>query len=92
MEFEWDELKEVKNFEKHGISFFNAVETFCDPNGIKLIDRGHSGLEKRFYWIGKDSQGHILTTRYTIRGSRIRIIGCGMWRKYRRYYLEAAKT
>lgn len=91
MEFEWDESKERENIRKHGVSFARAVESFRDPRGIRLVDESHSLGEPRYYWVGKDASGKIVVTRFTERGARIRIIGCGQWRKFRRYYEEANK-
>ena len=88
MEFEWDEAKELRNIAKHGISFARSVETFREPHGLKIRDAAHSNIESRFLWVGKDSKGKILTTRFTMRGKKIRIIGCGAWRKYRKIYYE----
>ena len=86
MEFEWDITKEAENLKKHGIAFTEAVECFSDPKGLQLIDKKHSDVEKRWYWIGKSKTGRILTTRFTQRGMKIRIIGCADWRKFRRLY------
>lgn len=91
MEFEWDLKKELENKQKHGASFTEAIETFSDPYGIQLIDTEHSSSEERLYWVGKSDTGRVLTTRFTKRGSKIRIIGCAEWRKFRRLY-EAAKN
>jgi hypothetical protein len=92
LQFEWDLTKESENLQKHKISFLEAVSTFSDQNGIQVADQVHSSLESRFYWIGKSSTGRILTTRFTIRGEKIRIIGSAHWRKFRRLYNETAKT
>lgn len=46
MYFEWDEKKDLQNFTKHGISFARSVETFRDPNGVKLQDPSHSTNEQ----------------------------------------------
>ena len=92
VEFEWDEDKERLNLSKHGISFAEAIDTFFDPNGIQLIDEGHSSTEKRYYWIGKSKSGRVLTTYFTKRGRKIRIIGCAKWRKFRRIYNETTKV
>jgi uncharacterized DUF497 family protein len=91
MEFEWDFGKERENQKKHKVSFSEAVETFSDPDGIQLVDTSHSNTEDRFYWVGKSGSGRILTTRFTKRGSKIRIIGSAEWRKFRRFY-EAAQN
>jgi uncharacterized DUF497 family protein len=92
MEFEWDAKKEQANIKKHGVSFAESVDTFFDPKGIQLTDESHSNLEKRFYWIGKSKSGRILTTYFTQRGDKVRIIGRAEWRKFRRMYHEAAKN
>jgi uncharacterized DUF497 family protein len=89
--FEWDLLKEQENELKHGVTFLAAVETFDDPDGIKIIDQRHSWEEVRFHWIGKTKEEKILTTWFTKRGSRIRIIGSAELRKFRRLY-ENSKT
>jgi hypothetical protein len=91
MEFEWDRVKEQANLLKHGFGFSEAVEVFSDPKGLVLEDESHSGSERRFYWVGKSSDGKILTVRFTRRANKIRIFGCAHWRKFRRLY-EAAQN
>ena len=92
MEFEWDYDKENKNFQKHRIMFTESVETFYDLLGFKLIDCSHSENELRFYWVGKSKSGRVLTTWYTERNLKIRIIGSAEWRKLRKLYYERAKA
>ena len=83
--FEWDENKNIENIKKHGVSFDEAVEAFLDKKRVIIEDYKHSSIEKRFFCIGK-YQDDILTVRYTVRESRIRIIGAGFWRKERGIY------
>lgn len=91
IEFEWDELKLALNVEKHGVDFSEAVLSFFDPFGLLLEDEKHTtDGETRFYWVGF-AKGRVLTTYFTWRASKIRIIGCAEWRKFRRLY-ERAKT
>jgi uncharacterized protein len=92
MEFEWDLSKEVENLGKHGITFTEAVESFLDPDGFQLVDSKHSAREKRFFWVGRLSTGPVLTTRFTKRGGKIRIIGSANWRKFRRLYDARTKA
>lgn len=92
MKFEWDILKEIKNIQKHKVSFAESVESFSDPNGFEVEDVNHSEVENRFYWIGKIQDGRILTTSFTRRDEVIRIIGSAEWRKFRRYYNETTKA
>ena len=91
MEFEWDLSKEWVNVRKHGVTFAEAVESFFDPHGFQLVDVKHSRAEGRFYWVGKSESGRVLTTRFTRRGQKIRIIGSAEWRKFRRFYDETTK-
>jgi uncharacterized DUF497 family protein len=92
VEFEWDLSKEIENLRRHGISFVEAVETFSDPDGFQLRDTKHSAVEARFFWVGKSGSGKILTTRFTRRGSIIRIFGSASWRKFGRLYNERTQT
>ena len=86
VEFECDAVKEAKNIEKHGYSFQDAIECFYDENAITLRDTKHSKDEPRFYRVGKNLSGTVVTVRYTRRGSKIRIFGCAEWRKFKRIY------
>jgi hypothetical protein len=92
VEFEWDASKEADNLRKHRVSFTEAVESFFDPYGLLLVDEKHSSAEERFYWVGKSASGRVLTTRFTRRGPKIRIIGSAEWREFRRLYNEKAKN
>jgi len=83
--FEWDESKNQINIEKHGVSFDEAKMVFNDPERLTLFDAGHSQEEDRYYCIGIVNEG-ILTVRFVIRNSRIRIIGAGYWREGRKKY------
>lgn len=92
LEFEWDLQKNILNIEKHGISFERAVEAFFDPSGFSLEDISHSIEEERFYWLGKDKLGVVITVRYTRRARTIRIFGAASWRRFRRIYYETTKS
>ena len=92
VEFEWDLEKEIQNIRKHRVSFTEAVESFLDPYGFQLTDIKHSVQENRLYWVGRVSTGRILTTRFTKRGNKIRIIGSAEWRKFRRLYNETTQS
>lgn len=91
LEFEWGLLKDAVNLKKHGRSFLEAVETFKDPNGLQMMDLKHSFSEQRYYWVGRSETDRVLTTWFTMRGTKIRIIGCAEWRKFRSLY-EAAQN
>lgn len=51
--FEWDETKNLKNIDKHGLSFEEAKEVFYDDNAIMFDDPDHSIGEERFLIIGE---------------------------------------
>lgn len=91
MEFEWDASKDLANQRKHNVSFIEAVETFSDPNGFQLVDKKHSLKELRYYWTGITEARRVLTTRFTRRGNKIRVIGSAEWRKFRELYYARTK-
>ena len=78
--FEWDEAKNLANQKKHGVRFVDAQIAFTDPHRVIAGDEQHSINEDRSYCVGLVNGG-ILTVRFTYRGSVIRIIGAGYWRK-----------
>lgn len=77
--------------ESTGTPSLRPLKPFQDLQGVQLVDRKHSGHERRFYWVGKVASGKILTVWFTRRADKIRIIGCAEWRKFRSFYYEAAK-
>jgi uncharacterized protein len=85
MKFEWDEDKNLANIGKHGISFEMALRVFLDPKRKIRFNTKHSSTEMRYYCIGMVG-GRVLTVRFIIRGSKVRIIGAGYWREGRKFY------
>lgn len=86
MDFEWNDSKNTENIAKHDLSFYKAQEAFFDENRVILLDNKHSSVERRYFCIGKTTDGGIATVRFTIRNSHIRIIGAGYWRKGKKIY------
>lgn len=84
-DFEWDFTKDLINQEKYDVSFALAQLAFLDQHRIILEDLEHSLAERRYYCLGKVTDG-ILTVRFTYRKSKIRIIGAGYWRKGKKIY------
>ena len=75
MLFEWDDDKDRKNAEVHGIDFETAANVFCDPDRIEWYDDIHSIEEDRYITIGMiDKHICVVTVVYTERGEAIRII------------------
>lgn len=60
MRFEWDELKNTANKEKHQISFEEAKEVFEDPLHISKLDYRFSYFEERWITIGSNKSDNIL--------------------------------
>ena len=75
-DFEWDDAKDLKNQKKRGVSFAFAQLAFLDRHRIVLEDLEQSLDEKRYYCLGKVSDG-ILTVRFTYRRRKIRLFGAG---------------
>ena len=59
IQFEYDEDKNRKNIEKHGISFKSAARVFFDYDRIEYYDEEESAGEDRFDIIGDLSAGSI---------------------------------
>ena len=89
--FEWDEVKNLINQTKHGISFEQATGAFADPRRVIFADLDHSQEEARFFCLGM-VDGGVMTVRYTIRDQRIRIFGAGYWHKGKKVYDDANRT
>ncbi len=86
MLFEWDQVKETVNIQKHGVDFETAKEAFFDHNRLTAIDEAHSSeKETRYFCFGYAGKG-VLTVRFTIRDGRVRILGAGYWRKGKKIY------
>lgn len=85
-EFEWDEEKAKKNFQKHGIAFEAALEVFYDEHRIEIYDEVHSIEEERYITIGLADK--ILFVVYTERNPKIRLISARLAtaRERRLYY------
>ena len=59
MIFEYDEDKNQRNIEKHGISFRSAARVFFDYDRIELYDEENSNTEDRYDTIGDVSAGNL---------------------------------
>ena len=91
MLFEWDEDKNQKNIEKHGIDFNDAAMVFADENRIEFFDDFHSDDEDRWQVIGKVKE--ILFVVYTERGDFTRLISARKATAHeRRIYNDSAES
>ena len=79
MKFEWDTRKELKNIDKHGVSFEQASYVFSDPYALDKFDEHHSSSEERWIILGKSINETLLLVVHTYRENNeietVRIIG-----------------
>ena len=90
--FEWDDVKDVSNFRKHGVDFATATEIFEDTFRLEDIEDSMDYGELRFRTIGR-AGGGVLLVIYAERGDAIRIISArsATRREHDRYYRENAQ-
>lgn len=73
LEFEWDNGNSSKNFDKHHITILECESCFADENG-KDFDTYGTGTEIRGLFVGVSFKNVLISTVYTIRNGKIRII------------------
>ncbi len=76
MRFEWDEDKNLRNFDKHHIWFEEAQTIWADNKAVEFFDPEHSADEDRFIRIGHSSKPHLLIVAFCekLDGKIVRII------------------
>lgn len=93
--FDWDDGNDVKNWSKHHVSQIECEAVFLnDP--IVRHDLEHSGLEDRFFALGRTDQMRYLTVCFLIRGKKIRVISARdmnslEFRRYKNYEEASSK-
>jgi len=88
MQFEWDENKNLANFDKHGLNFETAIEAFMDPRAVIKFDR-KIGNEARQHLISEIRGVIIVLIVFTKRDANYRIISARRAsKKERREYYE----
>ena len=94
MKFEWDEIKNRSNFNKHGIDFNDATEIFNSMR-VTSVDKRKDYGEVRKITIGRIGKS-ICVVVYTERDETRRIISArkANVRERRRYdeFIESAKN
>jgi uncharacterized DUF497 family protein len=81
--FEWDEGNEQKSLLKHGVTRWEAEETFFNFN-LLIPDFAHSQGEPRYHLLGETNSGRILLVVFTVRRSKIRVISSRLANKKER--------
>jgi uncharacterized DUF497 family protein len=90
--FEWDEGNLEKNWEKHGVAFWECEEVFLNRPLVVRSDDQHSGSERRYYALGRTETDRLLFVAFTIRRKLIRPISArDMTEKERRAYAFYSK-
>ena len=90
--FEWDEANLDKNWEKHGVAFWECEEIFLNRPLVVKPDAEHSKGELRYYALGQTEAGRLLFGAFTIRRKLIRPISArDMTAKERRAYAFYSK-
>jgi len=74
--FVWNNQKSKTNFQKHGVSFYEAKTVFSDEFVVLFPDDEHSQNEERFIAIGEGGKQRLLMVCYCERENAdvIRII------------------
>jgi uncharacterized DUF497 family protein len=88
--FDWDEGNLDKNWERHGVPFWESEEVFFDEPLVVARDREHSASEPRYFALGQTDSGRRLFISSTVRRSLIRIISArDMTRRELRTYEQS---
>lgn len=92
MIFEWDTEKAGANYQKHGVSFTEAMSAFEDFYAIESLDEEHSTAEEtRFKMLALVGE-KVLVVVYTMREERYRIISAREAENYERELYERQRS
>lgn len=84
--------KATANFEKHGVTFEEALTVFMDPPARIHEDPDHSDSERREIIVGHSIEQRLLLVSFAERGERVRLVSARpATRKERRDYEEEGK-
>ena len=72
--FDWDEGNLEKNWEQHGVGFWECEEVFLNRPLVVKPDDEHSRGELRYYALGETEAGRLLFVAFTVRKKLIRPI------------------
>ena len=85
--FEWDEGNSDKNWLNHHVRQTEAEQALLNRPVVVAVDLRHSQREPRFVTLGRTDRGRHLTSVFTVRGDRVRVISARpMSRAERRIY------
>ena len=72
--FDWDEGNVDKNWQEHGVAFWECEEAFFNEPLVVQTDTSHSLREERYYALGQANSGRKLFVVFTFRNNLIRVI------------------
>ena len=72
-DFEWDDAKARRNYNRHGVTFEIAKKAFRDPAMVEILDEREDYGEDRYLLIGT-ADGQLLSIIYTERNEHYRLI------------------
>ncbi len=65
MRYEWDAVKNKRNFRKHGIWFEEAQTVWADPHSMEYFDPENSHNEDRYIRIGHSIKLNLLVVVFS---------------------------
>lgn len=74
IEFEWDFDKAKQNYQKHNVSFEEAMTVWDDEYASLFYDKKNSELEDRYIFIGYSKKNNLIVVSFTQRENKYRII------------------
>jgi uncharacterized DUF497 family protein len=90
--FDWDRGNLDKNWKLHGVPFWECEQVFFNEPLLVVEDVSHSGVEKRYYALGRTDAGRRLFVVFTIRRNLVRVISArDMSRRERKRYEHEEK-
>jgi hypothetical protein len=73
VDYEWDAVKAIANFKKHGVLFSDVASVLEDEFALTIRDP-YSEVEERWITLGMDVLARVLVVVYAWRGETIRFI------------------
>ena len=94
--FEWDPIKAMSNWRKHGVSFELATTVFSDRLATTIRDEEHGETEERSVTKGQAENGKLLVVIHTyheigINSAEVRIISARQATKGERRQYETKR-
>lgn len=90
--FQWDKGNSDKNWKKHRVLKSECEQVFFNKPLVVADDKKHSGIEKRWYLLGRTDSNRYLFIVFTIRKDLIRVISArDMTKRERETYNEEIK-